>query len=391
MRCAPPLHPQLAQVCAFPFAGSGGQGRGLAAWVRGANNQALWSRSNMEQGSSLPAPSDFLGSRTQDMALAWGVNQSLPLQSQQPLPRAKTQQRCPGGWKGRGLALLLLLLPLAAAGAVAGGLLSLAHGPLKVSPHGSTERGGESACTLPVLRGSWEREWFKAGTPTLLSPALFSAPAIGLPEPPCPQGPLNQTFQVDAVRNTVTIRGTPAQGNHSWAVLLDGPSVSGLGSWGAGARGPPCLTNLPCQDYVCYRPAKHQACFLRRMEPRDRETLQLLVNTSGVSSPPWWGTIQRVLCTLGQMGGLWFQGNRKLCPPAAKLLRTARQDWPRAHTGTHQSCSAGSGVARPSTPPPCPGATGSAQEPPGGPLPGGGLGAPPLHQHPHLLGTASRG
>lgn len=169
----------------------------------------------------------------------------------------------------------------------------------------AAQSGEESQLVhCPILLGSWEREWFKAGTPPCRAQLCSQHGPRAYLNPWCPQGPLNQTFQVDAVRNTVTIRGTPAQGNHSWAVLLDGPSVSGLGSWGAGARGPPCLTNLPCQDYVCYRPAKHQACFLRRMEPRDRETLQLLVNTSGVSSPPWWGTIQRVLCTVGQMGGL---------------------------------------------------------------------------------------
>ncbi|XP_054310782.1 BRICHOS domain-containing protein 5 isoform X3 [Pongo pygmaeus] len=33
---------------------------------------------------------------------------------------------------------------------------------------------------------------------------------------------------------------------------------------------------------ICYRPEEHQACFLRLMEDSDRETLQLLVDTSKV-------------------------------------------------------------------------------------------------------------
>uniref|UniRef100_A0A8C9CCU1 BRICHOS domain containing 5 n=1 Tax=Phocoena sinus TaxID=42100 RepID=A0A8C9CCU1_PHOSS len=63
----------------------------------------------------------------------------------------------------------------------------------------------------------------------------------------------NQTEQVDVAQNVATIRVTPTQSNHSWGC-------------------------------VCYRPSEHRACFLRLMEPRDRETLQLLVNTSWVRS-----------------------------------------------------------------------------------------------------------
>uniref|UniRef100_A0A8C0LLE0 BRICHOS domain containing 5 n=2 Tax=Canis lupus dingo TaxID=286419 RepID=A0A8C0LLE0_CANLU len=67
----------------------------------------------------------------------------------------------------------------------------------------------------------------------------------------------NQTAQVDAARDVATIWVTSVKSNRSWAVLFDGPS-----------------------GCVCYRPLEHQACFLRLMEPRDRETLRLLVNTS---------------------------------------------------------------------------------------------------------------
>lgn len=52
----------------------------------------------------------------------------------------------------------------------------------------------------------------------------------------------------------------------------------------------PRLTCLPPQGCICYRPAEHQACFLRLMEAQDRETLRLLVNTSRVSSTTWLAT-----------------------------------------------------------------------------------------------------
>lgn len=71
-----------------------------------------------------------------------------------------------------------------------------------------------------------------------------------------------------------------------------------------------CLICLPPQGCVCYRPAEHKACFLRLMDPQDHETLQLLMNTSRVSSPcahtarlPRPGARQKVLC-LGAWGRL---------------------------------------------------------------------------------------
>ncbi|XP_012587287.1 PREDICTED: BRICHOS domain-containing protein 5 isoform X3 [Condylura cristata] len=42
----------------------------------------------------------------------------------------------------------------------------------------------------------------------------------------------------------------------------------------------------PAEGRVCYRPPRHQACFLRPMERRDREALRLLVNTSRAQTPP---------------------------------------------------------------------------------------------------------
>ncbi|XP_070317196.1 BRICHOS domain-containing protein 5 [Odocoileus virginianus] len=120
---------------------------------------------------------------------------------------------CRGRWRTPSL---LLLLALATTAAVAGGLLGFSHSP--------------SQPPLQTLR-------------------------LSLPSPGMPRS--NQTEQVDVAQNVATIRVTPAQSNHSWAVLFDGQS-----------------------GCVCYRPSEHRACFLRLMEPRDREALQLMVNTS---------------------------------------------------------------------------------------------------------------
>ncbi|XP_002826046.2 BRICHOS domain-containing protein 5 isoform X2 [Pongo abelii] len=114
--------------------------------------------------------------------------------------------------------LLLLLLLLAAVGVVAGGLLGFAQGPPKPR--------------LQTLR--------------------MTLPSPHMPRP-------NQTILVDVAQNAATITVTPTQSNHSWAVLFDGQS-----------------------GCICYRPEEHQACFLRLMEDSDRETLQLLVDTSKV-------------------------------------------------------------------------------------------------------------
>nr|KAF6439873.1 BRICHOS domain containing 5 [Rousettus aegyptiacus] len=110
-------------------------------------------------------------------------------------PQVKTRP-CHGRWTTSGLLLLLLLLALAAAGAVAGGLLGFTHSPPK-----------------PLLQMLHL---------TLPSPRVFQ---------------YNQTAQVDVARNVATIRVTPAQSNHSWAVLFDGQNVSGLGGGRITAHG----------------------------------------------------------------------------------------------------------------------------------------------------------
>lgn len=71
-------------------------------------------------------------------------------------PQVKTRP-CHGCWKTPGL--LLLLLALATAGAVAGGLLVFAHSPPKVSPHQDLGKGtnsgiGEERPAYPALQWS---------------------------------------------------------------------------------------------------------------------------------------------------------------------------------------------------------------------------------------------
>ncbi|KAB0383202.1 hypothetical protein FD755_005119 [Muntiacus reevesi] len=140
--------------------------------------------------------------------------------AERPTPVRVETKPCHGRWRAPGLLLLLLLLALATTAAVAGGLLGFSHSPSQPP------------------------------TQTLLQTLRLSLPSPGMPRS-------NQTEQVDVAQNMATIRVTPAQSNHSWAVLFDGQS-----------------------GCVCYRPSEHQACFLRLMEPRDREVLQLMVNTS---------------------------------------------------------------------------------------------------------------
>ncbi|XP_048189076.1 BRICHOS domain-containing protein 5 [Perognathus longimembris pacificus] len=153
-----------------------------------------------------------------------------------PRPAEVKAESCHGAWR---TTVLLLLLALATAGAVTGGLLGFAHNPPKP--------------LLQMLR-------------------------LTLPSTPGPWS--NQTTLVDVARNTATIIVTPPQSNHSWAVLFDGQS-----------------------GCICYRPAEHRACFLRLMEAQDRETLRLLVNSSRAQGPRMPGQdtqhAQELLAVLG--------------------------------------------------------------------------------------------
>ncbi|XP_049760095.1 BRICHOS domain-containing protein 5 isoform X1 [Elephas maximus indicus] len=151
-------------------------------------------------------------------------------------PQVKSKP-CPGGWRAPGL---LLLLAVATAGAMAGGILGFAHGPPK-----------------PLLQ--------------MLH--------LTLPSHRAPQA--NQTTLVNVARNIATVTVTPPWSNQSWVVLFDGQS-----------------------GCVCYRPPGHRACFLHSMEPQDQETLRLLVNTSrapGSHSPSEdTGHAQELLAVLGR-------------------------------------------------------------------------------------------
>ncbi|KAM9209304.1 BRICHOS domain-containing protein 5 isoform 3-T3 [Dugong dugon] len=140
-----------------------------------------------------------------------------------PRPVGVKSKPCPGGWRAAGL---LLLLALVIARAMAGGLLSFAHGPPKP--------------LLQMLRL------------TLQSPQA------------------NQTTLVDVAWNTATITVTPPQSNRSWVMLFDGQSVSGLGAnvawgpmqhWGSAAHRPasPGLRLLPAPRAQGLLPAPHGA------------------------------------------------------------------------------------------------------------------------------------
>ena len=122
----------------------------------------------------------------------------------------------------------------------------------------------------------------------------------------------------------------------------------GWGEWGSPpgeVLAPP--HRPPPQGCVCYRPSEPRACFLHLMEPRDREALQLLVNSSQVRRLGS-GARQRVLCTAGAWGvwGSSFRGTEAL----SSLVEAADKNWgragtPPAHPGRHGSYSAG-GSAR---------------------------------------------
>ncbi|NXC46861.1 BRID5 protein, partial [Penelope pileata] len=74
--------------------------------------------------------------------------------------------------------------------------------------------------------------------------------------------PRNQTATVDVSRSTVTYHVT-SQSNRSAIVLYDSQ-----------------------HGYVCYRPVEQHACYLRSMEPGDRETAQATLSASEQRGDP---------------------------------------------------------------------------------------------------------
>lgn len=121
------------------------------------------------------------------------------------------------------------MLTLLTAGAVAGGLLGFTYSPSKVSTSSRAcrvERGQEGQY-LSAL--AWSQRIWKHRL--RLNPKYPLAIAADAPKDlPELQGTLAQpTTLVDVAQNMATIMVTPFQSNHSWVVLFDGQSVSGLG------------------------------------------------------------------------------------------------------------------------------------------------------------------
>ncbi|XP_078200529.1 BRICHOS domain-containing protein 5 isoform X3 [Callithrix jacchus] len=128
----------------------------------------------------------------------------------------------------------------------------------------------------------WRASWLRSGP----SQATAADAANDPPEPP----------HVEAQPNHPGGRG-PECGNHHSDRTSEQPQLGGAvrraeREW-AGRDCPhrcqlgwPCLTPLPPQGCICYRPEEHHACFLRLMGDSDRETLRLLVDTSKAQGTP---------------------------------------------------------------------------------------------------------
>nr|XP_047920913.1 BRICHOS domain-containing protein 5 isoform X3 [Anser cygnoides] len=94
------------------------------------------------------------------------------------------------------------------------------------------------------------------------SSAQAGSQAVRLPLQGEQDSPRNQTALVDASRSTVTYYVT-SRSNRSAVVLYDSQN-----------------------GYVCYRPAEQRACYLRRMEPGDRESTRAMLSTSELRDEP---------------------------------------------------------------------------------------------------------
>lgn len=141
---------------------------------------------------------------------------------------------------------------------------------------------------------------------------------LTLPSPGAPWS--NQTVQVDVARNVATIRVTSAQSNHSWAVLFDGQSVSGLGVWSAPVDVRVALPHLPASPGLRLLPPLGTPGLLPPPDgaPRSRDPTAAGEHGQGkqphAARLPGPGDRQRVLCMAQSCGGLelWFQGTEGL-------------------------------------------------------------------------------
>ncbi|XP_064218408.1 BRICHOS domain-containing protein 5 isoform X1 [Aotus nancymaae] len=141
---------------------------------------------------------------------------------------------------------------------------------------GLESRGPAAAAGASCGGCGWRASWLHSGP----SQATAADAANDPPEPPRAQAQPNHSGG----------RG-PECGNHHSDPTSEQPQLGGAvrrteREW-AGSDCPPrcqsgwpCLTPLPPQDCICYRPEEHHACFLRLMGDSDRETLRLLVDTS---------------------------------------------------------------------------------------------------------------
>lgn len=163
--------------------------------------------------------------------------------------------------------------------------------------------------------------------------------------PPSPRAPRsNQTAQVDAARNVATIRVTSAQSNRSWAVLIDGPSVSGRGVRSAPAEVRLALPHLPASPGLRLLPPRGAPGLLPPPDgaPRSRDPPAAGEHVHGeqphAARLP--GPGDKGSCVRPRPGEGWGSGFReqKACLPLAGATdKSCGWCWPQARRpGTHR-------------------------------------------------------
>lgn len=137
-------------------------------------------------------------------------------------------------------------------------------------------------------------------------------------------------------QNVATIRVTPTQSNHSWAVLFDGQSVSGLGRGvGAGVDVQVALPHLPAFPGLCLLPPLRAPGLLPPPDgtPRPRDPAAAGEHLLG-KEPPARGQTKGPVCGLGPgQDGAPVSGEQKLYLP---LVEAADKSQGRA--GTMPAC-----------------------------------------------------